>query len=129
MPSSPCLRRRAAMSSCNLLSMKRGRRFGVLIAVAAMLAVPGSGSAADRVERGRLLLTEHCSGCHAVGTREQSPVRAAPSFRTIGNRLSMDELFDRLQEGLSSAHRNMPTFRFTREDAHAVRSYLNSIQN
>lgn len=41
----------------------------------------------------------------------------------------MDDLFVRLQDGLSSAHKDMPTYRFSREDAHAVRNYLNSIQD
>ena len=93
-----------------------------------MLSAPDTGGATDRADRGRLLLTEHCAGCHATGSRGESPLPAAPQFRTIGNRLNMDELFDRLQTGLSSAHRDMPEFRFNREDAHAVRTYLNSIQ-
>jgi hypothetical protein len=35
---------------------------------------------------------------------------------------------DRLREGLMSGHPDMPTFRFTREDARAFVLYLRSIQ-
>lgn len=103
-------------------------RSSVVLAVAATLLSSGLGLATDRVDRGRSLLAQHCAGCHAIGRGGQSPLPAAPPFRTIGNRLDMDELFERMLEGLSSAHRDMPMFRFSREDAHAVRSYLNTIQ-
>jgi mono/diheme cytochrome c family protein len=84
--------------------------------------------AADRIDRGRALLAQHCAGCHAIDRTGPSPLPAAPAFRTIGDRLDLEELFERMREGLSSGHKQMPTFRFDREDAHAIRSYLNSIQ-
>jgi mono/diheme cytochrome c family protein len=81
-----------------------------------------------RVARGQSLVTEHCAQCHAIGAADRSPLIAAPVFRGINERLNSSELFERLQEGLSSAHKDMPSFRFSRTDAHAIRSYLNSIQ-
>jgi hypothetical protein len=42
--------------------------------------------------------------------------------------MDMDELMERMREGLSSGHRDMPMFRFSREDRRAIRSYLNTIQ-
>jgi cytochrome c len=98
-----------------------------VFAIAPFASSPGQ--ATDRIERGRSLLAENCGGCHALGKRGSSPLSAAPPFRSLGNRVDFDELFDRLQEGLSSAHHNMPAFRFSREDAHAIRSYLSSIQD
>jgi len=83
---------------------------------------------ADRTDRGRTLLAQHCAGCHAIGRTGPSPLPAAPAFRTIGDRLDFEELFERMREGLSSGHKEMPTFRFDEEDAHAIRSYLHSIQ-
>jgi hypothetical protein len=35
---------------------------------------------------------------------------------------------DRLREGLMVGHPDMPTFRFSREDAHAFVLYLRSVQ-
>jgi mono/diheme cytochrome c family protein len=85
-------------------------------------------AAQDRVARGKALLIEMCSSCHAVGATGTSPNPAAPPFRIISRRMGIDELYERLREGLSSGHRDMPTFRFSREDARAVRTYLHTIQ-
>ena len=85
-------------------------------------------AAQDRIARGRALLTQMCSSCHAVGTRGASPNPAAPAFRIISRRMDLDDLYERLREGLSSGHRDMPTFRFSREDARAVRAYLRTIE-
>ena len=68
-----------------------------------------------------------CASCHAIATSGASPHPAAPPFRIIGRRIDIDDLYDKLREGLSSGHRDMPTFRFTREDARAVRVYLRTI--
>ncbi len=80
-------------------------------------------------ERGKRLLEEMCSRCHAVGTAGKSPHADAPPFRTFGD----DKLYDndfakRLQNGLSTIHRDMPTFHFNREDAEAAVNYLKAIQ-
>jgi cytochrome c len=65
-----------------------------------------------------------CAACRAIERTSASPHPAAPPFRTISRRLDVDDLYDRLREGLSSGHRDMPTFRFTR----AVRAYLRTIE-
>jgi len=68
-----------------------------------------------------------CASCHTIEKSGASPHPAAPPFRTIGRRFDIDDLYEKLREGLSSGHRDMPTFRFTREDARAVRAYLREI--
>ncbi len=70
-----------------------------------------------------------CGRCHATGPTGKSPHPDAPPFRTFGD----DKLYDndfaqRLQNGLSTIHRDMPTFQFDREDAEAAVNYLKSIQ-
>src|SRR5262245_37579496 len=102
--------------------------FAMTIGAPALLLGSSIEAADARAARGRALLTHHCAACHAIGHTGESPLRAAPPFRKIGDRLDMNELMQRMQEGLVSAHKDMPAFRFTRADAHAVRSYLNSIQ-
>jgi cytochrome c len=79
-------------------------------------------------ERGRLLAEENCRGCHAVGRAGQSPHPGAPPFRTLDRRLDLDTFTERLRNGLSSGHPDMPTFRFTRQDARALVAYLRFIQ-
>jgi len=97
--------------------------------LASTLLFPAIGSADERSEHGRALLANNCANCHAIGRTGQSPLVAAPPFRRLSDRLDFDELMERLLNGLSSGHRDMPAFRFSREDAHAIRSYLNSIQD
>ena len=80
-------------------------------------------------QHGRDLLQRMCARCHAVGTEGASPNRQAPPFRALGeNKLYDSDFVQRLQEGYSSIHRFMPTFRFSRDDAEAVVNYLKAIQ-
>lgn len=88
-----------------------------------------AGYALDPNQRGRLLLETLCARCHAVGTTGKSPHPEAPPFRTFGEKLYDDDLGQRLQDGLSTIHPDMPTFRFNRMDAEAAVSYLQSIQS
>jgi cytochrome c len=79
-------------------------------------------------ERARVLLEELCSRCHAIGEKGKSPNALAPPFRTFGDKLYDPAFFQRLQDGLTTMHKEMPTFRFSRDDAGAVIGYLKSIQ-
>jgi mono/diheme cytochrome c family protein len=97
-------------------------------ALALLLAGLAPAAGQEREARGEALLTEMCASCHAIGKTGASPNAAAPPFRIISRRMDLDDLYERLREGLSSGHRDMPTFRFTREDARAVRAYLRSIE-
>jgi mono/diheme cytochrome c family protein len=79
-------------------------------------------------QRGRALAEQMCSQCHAVGRSGQSPHAGAPAFRRLDRRVDLDTFMDRLREGLMVGHPDMPTFRFTREDARAFVLYVRSIQ-
>lgn len=79
-------------------------------------------------QRGRALAERMCSQCHAIGKRGQSPHADAPAFHALDRRVNLDVFVDRLREGLMSGHPDMPTFRFTREDARAFVLYLRSVQ-
>lgn len=93
-------------------------------------AVAATGHAAERgTQRGKTLLGRMCARCHAVGQTGRSPHPDAPPFRTFGD----DKLYDndfaqRLEDGLSIIHPDMPTLHFSREDAEAAVDYLRSIQ-
>ena len=96
----------------------------------ALCAWSGAGYALDREQQhGKALLEKMCAQCHAVGKTGRSPNADAPPFRTFGD----DKLYDndfarRLQDGLTTIHPGMPTFRFGRDDAEAAVNYLRSIQ-
>jgi mono/diheme cytochrome c family protein len=82
----------------------------------------------DLTGRGRALVSELCSACHAIGRTGNSPHAGAPAFRQLGERIELDTFADRLREGLQSTHADMPSFRFSRDDARAVIAYLRSLQ-
>ena len=100
-----------------------------LIALPILGVLDRSGSANDPKERGKALVEELCAGCHAVGRSGESPIAGAPAFRMLSRRFDMNDLMERMEQGLSSAHAEMPAFHFKRDDARAVRVYLNSIQD
>jgi cytochrome c len=86
--------------------------------------------ALDREQlHGRTLLETNCGRCHAVGSGGRSPLAEAPPFRTFGDvKLYDNDFAQRLQDGLTTIHPGMPTFRFSRDDAEAAVNYLKSIQ-
>lgn len=102
----------------------------ICLALLMISACSTAGHALDREQQhGKALLETLCGRCHAVGTRGRSPDADAPPFRTFGD----DKLYDndfgqRLQDGLTTIHPQMPTFRFSRSDAEAAVNYLKSIQ-
>jgi cytochrome c len=82
------------------------------------------------LERDGLALAERmCAQCHAVGKSGTSTHSAAPAFRNLSRRIDLDAFTRELREGLTSGHPDMPTFRFSRDDARALIAYLRYIQN
>jgi mono/diheme cytochrome c family protein len=79
-------------------------------------------------QRGRELARGLCGGCHATGRTGDSPHIAAPRLREIDRQVDLDKFGRRLREGLLGTHRDMPMFRFTRDDADALVAYLRTIQ-
>jgi cytochrome c len=98
----------------------------LLVATSAALAEDGSPSPLE--QRGRALAEKMCSQCHAIDKSGRSPHAGAPAFRALDRRVDLDSFMERLREGLMVGHPDMPTFRFTREDARAFLLYLRSIQ-
>jgi mono/diheme cytochrome c family protein len=78
--------------------------------------------------RAKAMLEEMCGRCHAVGTTGRSPNPLAPAFRSFGEKLYDTDMVQRLQDGLTTIHTEMPTFRFKHDDAAAAVNYLQSIQ-
>jgi cytochrome c len=99
----------------------------LLLAAAPSLSATENG-AGPLARQGRALAERMCARCHAVGTSGQSPHDGAPPFRTLSRRVDLDTFAKRLREGLTSGHPDMPTFRFSREDARALTAYLRSIE-
>ena len=71
----------------------------------------------------RLLTATLLLSCRAGASWAQ-----APTFRNLDRRVDLDTFFQRLREGVTVGHPDMPTFRFGRDDARAFIAYLRSIQ-
>jgi len=102
-----------------------------MLLIACLLALLIIGSAAqaqDPIRHGRALLKEFCGRCHAIGITGNSPHRSALPFRTLGRSFDLDQFPRLLERGISSGHPDMPEFKFSDEDARAVRAYLQTIQ-
>jgi mono/diheme cytochrome c family protein len=114
-------------------AQRRTSQVTVLAIVFLMLAISPSaaedGKPTPLERHGRVLADRMCAACHAVGRRGKSPHVGAPAFRALDRRVELDTFTDRLREGLTSDHPDMPTFRFSREDARALVLYLRSIQS
>ena len=83
----------------------------------------------EEQRHGKEMLQELCARCHSVGRTGASPNRLAPPFRTFSEtKLYDSDFMQRLQDGLTSIHPFMPTFRFNRDDALEVLNYMKSIQ-
>lgn len=82
----------------------------------------------DPVRRGHDLMLELCSGCHSIGKSGKSPHRAAPPFHTLGRSFDLDKFPRQLERGILAGHPDMPEFKFSSDDANAVRDYLRTIQ-
>ena len=88
----------------------------------------GGVAAESAVERGEALASKMCAQCHAIRGDDESPRAEAPEFPRLEQWVDLDMFMDRLRQGLTSGHPDMPTFRFTRDDARALVAYLRSIQ-
>ena len=85
---------------------------------------------AEEQRNGKEMLQQLCARCHSVGRTGASPNRQAPPFRSFSEtKLYDSDFMQRLQDGLTSIHRDMPTFKFSRSDAGAAINYLKSIQD
>jgi mono/diheme cytochrome c family protein len=115
-----------AMRNAARIVMRR-----LFAALAMTLCCDRAGHALDAEEQqARALLKEFCGRCHAIGKTGQSPHPYAPPFRDLGENMLYDESFSqRLQNGLSTIHPDMPTFHFSQRDAGAVIEYLRAIQS
>ena len=103
-----------------------GRIVPALLAVVPVCASAQEGP--DQERRGKALLIENCSRCHAIEREGASPHPEAPPFRTLGNRYPVDFLAEALAEGLTTGHPDMPQFVFEPDEVGAILAYLRSLQ-
>jgi cytochrome c553 len=79
-----------------------------LVALAALASALSLGQALavekDLTNKGKALVKENCSRCHAIGKDGNSPHPEAPPFRTLSSRYPIEDLSESLAEGIVSGH-------------------------
>lgn len=90
-------------------------------------ATPLAMSPVGSVALGGTLVRQRCAGCHAVELTGDSPMKAAPPFRTMGRTYPVRDLQEALAEGLVTAHPAMPPIELEADDVAHVIAYLESV--
>lgn len=96
----------------------------------ARLGVPPSQLAETqkRVEDGKALVEQNCSGCHAVGAAGSSPNPKAPEFRNLHERHPNLALREPLSRGIAAPHDLMPKFALSGPQIDTIVAYINSLK-
>jgi mono/diheme cytochrome c family protein len=110
-----------------------------LLALVAVVAMPGAASAQDRkadarkadarkgdAADGREFAQTWCTECHAIDAKAAPGGKAGPAFAAIANRRSVTSR--RLIRWLYSKHKNMPDFEVELDDASDVAAYIMSLR-
>lgn len=78
-------------------------------------------------DRGAILVRQNCAGCHAVERSGDSPMPAAPPFRSMGVMYPVRDLQEAFAEGLVTAHPAMPAFELQPTQIADLIAYLESV--
>ena len=65
---------------------------------------------AEQATQGKAAYEANCASCHAIDRSSESPLKAAPPFRTLHKRYPVEALAEALAEGISTGHPAMPEF-------------------
>ena len=80
------------------------------------------------VSRGKRLVTENCSRCHAVGLDDESSFKGAIPFRDLSMLYPIKALEEAFAERIESGHPSMPVFEVTVPQLRDMLTYIESIQ-
>lgn len=96
-----------------------------------LTASPAPASAQDAVllQKGRAIIKEKCSPCHATGKSDKSPFADAPPFRSLSRKYPVEQLAEALAEGIVTGHAAMPEFVFEPAEIEAIIAYLASLED
>lgn len=79
-------------------------------------------------QRGLTFVQTNCASCHAVGQFGDSPLAAAPPFRTLHESYPVEDLAESLAEGIVTGHPTMPQFTLDAAQVDDVISYLKTLE-
>ena len=82
----------------------------------------------SRVRNGLKFAQANCASCHAIGPAGESPLRTAPTFRTLRLRYPVEDLAEAFAEGIMTAHPAMPQFELDVAQIGDLIAYLKSLE-
>jgi cytochrome c len=82
----------------------------------------------SRIRNGLKFAQANCASCHAIGTTGESPLPAAPLFRTLHLRYPVEDLAEAFAEGIMTAHPGMPQFQLDVAQIEDLIAYLKSLE-
>ena len=97
------------------------------LAMVCAVCIADTAKADDSIARGRALVTENCSGCHAVGLVGESPNPQAPPFRDLSERFPIDALEETFIGTIDTGHPGMPVFEASQEQIDSIIEYIASV--
>lgn len=103
------------------------RRFCLMLGVLLGVFTVPDVRAQDSVERGKALVTQYCSGCHAVGPKGESPNPIAPPFRKLSERFPIDALEETFIGSIDTGHPGMPVFKASQEQINDIIDYIATV--
>jgi cytochrome c len=95
--------------------------------VTLMLMVPAL-AASPSEQRGKTYALRNCAQCHSISQAAKSPLKAAPPFRSLHVRYSVESLAEAFAEGIYTGHTNMPAFELNPDQIHDLLSYLKTLE-
>ncbi len=99
-----------------------------LIGVMCLFAGPSAFAASKAyVQAGHALAKARCSHCHSVERQGNSPLPAAPPFRTLATHYPLDSLQEALAEGIDVGHQGMPSTPWKPSEINRFIAYLKTI--
>lgn len=81
----------------------------------------------ESVQRGKALVVQNCSGCHAVGPAGDSPHPTAPPFRRLSERFPIDALEETFIDSIDTGHPGMPVFEASQQQINDIIDYIASV--
>ena len=102
----------------------RSHGFAVALAVVSM----GTAAHGQSPERGLAFARANCARCHAIDRSNDSPLQAAPTFRSLHKRYPVEALAEALAEGITTGHPAMPEFTLTPPQIGDLLSFLKSLE-
>ena len=99
-----------------------------MIAVLLCASVQAAVALSPAAQRGYTFAKTNCSGCHAIGPADNSPLPLAPPFRCLHNKYPVENLAEALSEGIIGGHQNMPQFELDIARIRDLIAYLKSLE-